>query len=532
MAPFRKWLEHLTIPFIILLEFERVKKQFALAALTVCVSLCVMSLPVMAQEKTAEAKRTRIEVVVDLGSTVQSNDVQELKLDNSQLTDLEVEQVVAHGTRVSKGQTLLSLKKEELQKKAEEMRQAHRLAELTFEEKQLAVAQAEETNRMAREAKEREKEQAEADFRYWEETTWPQRWEDLEEGRQNSRDFYEDAMEEFEQLKKMYEEDELVEESEKLVLRRQERDLKRAKRNFERSEQSYERTKTVGYPRQEQQYRDSHRQSMLRLERELAALPNNVERENIETEKAEIAFQKSAENMEQLEQELKQTKIVAPFDGIVYHGNWPVSGKTVNIEADGKVAAKQTLLTICSLEDLHLQANVTEDQLSKLEAGMNGYAIPAAFPKQVTQVRISQLDSAPSSTKSFACKLALDSPPAQLLPGMSCAAKIQAYRNDDALTVPDAAIFSDDGMNHFVFVSVPIKKTAKKEGKDKDEESEGKDGDDSQKDSDSEKSTPAVEATKTVKTKVRVGVSSGGQSEILSGLNEGDKVLLSRPSDQ
>lgn len=481
------------------------------------VSLAPLSL---AQEKTAEVKRGTMRVVHELSGTVMSNKTAELEFENEQLTDLKADQVVEHGQKVRADQVLLSLKMEDIEKKAHELRQAHRLAELTFHEKQLAAEQAEQLNELTRADKERAVEQAEQDFHYWEEVTWPQRLEDIEESRRLSKAFLQDAEDEFNQLKQMYEEDELVEESEDLVLRREKRNLERSRKNFKRSEERYQRNVEVELPRQEKSYRDNHTRNMLRLRKELETVGDGFEKERIEMEKAEIAFDKANKDMEQLEKELGALTLKAPFDGVVYHGSWPVSGKTVEIEEEGKVAAKSTLMTVASLDDLYLSVSLTEEQLAQVEAGVNGYAVPKAFPSKAVDVRVRSVELIPSSTKTFDCKVSMQDAPEGLLPGMTCQVHLNAYLNDSALLVPDAAVHTDNGSDHFVFVAV---KSAD-EGDD-DEAEEGE----SESEGGAEEKSPAKTSYK--KVSVKKGISANGKTEILSGVNEGDQVLLSRPSN-
>lgn len=471
----------------------------------------------LAQEKTAVVKRGPIKVVYDLTGTVASGETRELEFDNEQLTELKVEQVVDHGQVVSRDQELLSLQSEPLEKKASELKRAHRLAELTYREKQLEAQQAEELQKLTVAAKERELEHAEADFQYWEEVTWPQRREDIDDSQQRSRESLEDAQMEYDQLKQMYEEDELVEESEELVLRRQERNLERSKKNFERSEQRYQRNIEVDLPRQEREYRDNHRRTILRLQKEIEMLDDQFEKEQIEIEKARIAFEKATEDQEKLDQELEHTQLTAPFDGVVYHGPWPVSGKTAKVESDDKVAAKTTLLTIASLEKLHLTVPLTEAQLAQIKPGINGYAIPTAFPKDVVTVRVRSIDHVPTSDKKFDCELTMQEAPTGWLPGMTGSVKLQAYQNDAALLVPDAAVHTDNGSDHYVFVASESATESNDDIPDAEEADEEA----------SEGSTSPDTDWK--KVPVTIGMSADGQTEILSGLNQGDKVLLGRP---
>ena len=81
-----------------------------------------------------------------------------------------------------------------------------------------------------------------------------------------------------------------------------------------------------------------------------------------------------------------------------------------------------------------------------------------------------------------------------VIPGMSCQVKVITFEKKDALTVPSSAVFSDEGDDdsHYVY-------------------------------------RPATNGGKPSKVAVKIGKRTGGKTEILEGLNEGDEILKEKP---
>jgi len=80
--------------------------------------------------------------------------------------------------------------------------------------------------------------------------------------------------------------------------------------------------------------------------------------------------------------------------------------------------------------------------------------------------------------------------PTGVMPGMTCSVRFVLAQKENALTVPEASVFTMDGINHYVYL---------------------------------------VDGDSHRKHAVTVGLKSGGNYEITGGLSADDKILSERP---
>jgi multidrug efflux pump subunit AcrA (membrane-fusion protein) len=139
-----------------------------------------------------------------------------------------------------------------------------------------------------------------------------------------------------------------------------------------------------------------------------------------------------------------------------------------------------------------VQLNVEEKNVHLLKPGLQGKATLTSNPDCKLPVRVSKVSSLPSSPGKFDAHLVLegDTPHAALMPGMACTVKFVPYLKKDAIAVPNKALHEEDD-KHLVYVL-------------------GKDG-------------------KHETRQVTIGRTDGDHTEILTGLHEGEEILLERP---
>ncbi|MEV4317731.1 HlyD family efflux transporter periplasmic adaptor subunit [Actinocrispum sp. NPDC049592] len=215
-------------------------------------------------------------------------------------------------------------------------------------------------------------------------------------------------------------------------------------------------------------------------------------------------------SVDQAQQALNNTTLVAPGDGTVTAVNGNVGGRAGSSSgssggsgasggsgssgasgaSSGSSSGTSGFIVITNLTALQVKANLAEIDVSKVKAGQDATVTLNAMPDQPQPAKVASVDLTPTSGSNnvvtYGVTLTLNTPPAQLRPGQSASASITVARADDALTIPSAAM-QTVGTTHTVTVQV--------------------NGVDSRRE-------------------IQIGVRSESLVQVVSGLNEGDQVVL------
>jgi RND family efflux transporter MFP subunit len=204
---------------------------------------------------------------------------------------------------------------------------------------------------------------------------------------------------------------------------------------------------------------------------------------------SENSFQKAQSRLQAVEDRLNKTRIVAPADGTVL--DIPITEGQVVVAA-ASVNSGTVIMKFADLSDLLIDTHVNQVDVSKVAAGqrvlinMQG---DNSEPVGATVEFVAPLATVKNNIKGFQVQAAIDAGESRLKPGMSVSMTLPIAEAKSAVSVPIAAVFSDNE-ERVVFV---------------------KQGD-------------VME-----KRKVTIGVTNMSFAEITSGLNEGEQVFLNDP---
>jgi RND family efflux transporter MFP subunit len=192
----------------------------------------------------------------------------------------------------------------------------------------------------------------------------------------------------------------------------------------------------------------------------------------------------------QAEDRLADTKVVAPMDGVVVASNVQIG----QIIASGvsNVGGGTTVLTLSDLEHLYVLASVDESDIGKVAVGQDTIITVDAFPGRVFSgkvVRISTRGANVSNVVTFEVKIEVIGEHRQMLkPEMTANVEIVAAERTDVLTVPSESI---------------LRKGRKQ-------------------------TATVVKGGSQEDRTVEMGISDGITTEVVSGLAEGETVLVYR----
>ncbi len=210
-----------------------------------------------------------------------------------------------------------------------------------------------------------------------------------------------------------------------------------------------------------------------------------------EFELAKNALERSQKNLSLIEDRLKKTKVEAPFDCTVL--TRPVSmGQAVS--GSGGFNSGTEILTIADLNNMIVNAHVNQADVTRLSAGqeveIQVESVPGLALKGVVE-RVAPQSTIKNSVKGYPSRIRIaeNGIDPRVRPGMTANLTIPVAASENAVAVPLAAVFSEQG-ERFVFVK---------------------------------KSEDLEEFEK---RPIRIGITDYDYAEVLSGLKPGEVVTL------
>ena len=206
---------------------------------------------------------------------------------------------------------------------------------------------------------------------------------------------------------------------------------------------------------------------------------------------ARAQVMESEASLKQLEEQMSYTTIVAPMDGVILSRDVEVGAAVSSILVLGSTAP--LVMTEGDTTQVYVQGKVDEADIAHVYMNQPARIKVESFRDRVFNgkvTKIAPLGVEKDNVTTFEVRVSIDNPGGELKANMTANAEILLDEHKGVLTVPENAVSYDGQKN--ASVDVPDKKV--KEGKHK--------------------------------VPVKVGLSNGSVTEVLSGLKEGDQVVL------
>jgi len=408
---------------------------------------------------------------------------------------------VPHGAVVKKGDVLLELDLEKIDKAIKDLDVDRELAEIAHKQAEEDLKTAEKLYPLDVAQAKQAYEYAQEDYKKFNESDLPLLKHNAEFQARSSKNFLDYAKEELRQLEKMYKADDIKEETEEIILRRQRDTVEAAKNNSINAEKRASDTLAYDIPRRVLAMKDAHARANINWEKSQITMPAGKRTKELTFEKAKYDRAKANERYENLKKDRAlMVALKAPTDGIVYYGKC-TKGTWNSASVEGKlvphgtpISNDEVILTIVKPGKLGVRSTIEEKDRPLVKAGQAVRVTPTALPDRKLAGTVETVANVPLGS-SFDLRIKLDGTAEDLVPGMTCSVKIRAYHKDDALTLPASAVSADESDEDQFVVYLP-----------------GADG------------KPAT------KKPVKIGKRSGDKVEILDGLTEGAAVLKEKPA--
>ncbi len=453
--------------------------------------------------KTHTVKSETFRIETELDGVLEAVNMTEISLRPDVFKTLEVVKAVPHGTEVKKGQALVELETKDLEEQVREAELAVELGELTLKDAQVNLKSLEATMPLDLASLERANMVAQRELKQYRDTDRPLAVRSAKHSLKSSEGQLENVMEELKQLERMYKADDLTEETEEIILKRARRSVETAELFLEQSKIRTARRLNESIPEQEVTLTEAAKRAELSLAKVKVTAPMKFRSQQIELDKLERAQEKAVEKLEKLTADLKLLHVDSPASGVVYYGSCQ-DGKWSSIDTIEKqlqpgktLTTNQVFMTIVQLSPMQVRLSLAEKDLRHIQKGVNGEAVPTAFPDLKLPVSVTSVARFPDGSTKFDALASLRSKNAEsLVPGMTCKVKMVSYEKKNALAIPEKALFQEENQSAKTYVYL------------------------------------AGENDKPLKRPVSIGKKHGGKVEITKGLNAGDKILTEKPKEK
>jgi HlyD family secretion protein len=235
---------------------------------------------------------------------------------------------------------------------------------------------------------------------------------------------------------------------------------------------------------------DAEKAYQMALNKQSSAIHNlSVSRAEITKAKAMVA--QSTASLERADQDLRNSTIVSPIDGLVLSRNVEVGNAVSSILVLGSQAT--LLFTLGDISDVFVRGKVDQADIGKVYLTQPTRITVESFRDKKFDgkvYQISPLGVEKENVTTFEVKVSIANPGRELKAQMSANAEIILEEKPNVLLVPEAAIIYDKDRK--ATVEIPDA-TAEKGRK---------------------------------KVNVKLGISNGVKTELVAGLNQGAKVIL------
>ncbi len=235
---------------------------------------------------------------------------------------------------------------------------------------------------------------------------------------------------------------------------------------------------------------DAEKAYQLALNKQMAAQRNlAVSRAEMARAKAQVAQAQAA--LERADEDLRNSTIVSPMDGLVLSRNVEVGDAVSSILVLGSQAT--LIMTLGNVSEVYVLGKVDEADIGKVYLGQPARIVVESFKDKKLEgkvTKISPLGVEKENVTTFEVRVSIRNPTGELKANMSANAEIILEEKHNVLLIPEAAVIYDKDRKTSLEIPYPKDKTGRR------------------------------------KVPVKLGISNGIKTELMAGLNEADQVIL------
>ena len=206
---------------------------------------------------------------------------------------------------------------------------------------------------------------------------------------------------------------------------------------------------------------------------------------------AKAQVQQARATLDRAEEDLRYATITSPITGVVLSRDVEIGDAVSSILVLGSTAT--LVMTLGDISQVYVKGKVDEADIGKVYLGQPGRIKVESFKDKIFNgkvTKIAPLGVEKDNVTTFEVRVSIDNATGELKAMMTANAEILLDEHKNVLMIPEASIIYDKDKNASVEVPEPHGKDGKR------------------------------------KVEVKVGISNGAKTELLSGLKEGQQVVL------
>lgn len=206
---------------------------------------------------------------------------------------------------------------------------------------------------------------------------------------------------------------------------------------------------------------------------------------------SEAQIAQSRANLQQLEEQLSYTDVQSPIDGVVLSRDVEMGDAVSSILVLGSSAT--LVMTLGDTSQVYVKGKVDESDIGRVYLGQPARIKVESFKDKTFNgvvTKISPMGVEKDNVTTFEVRVSINNPGGELKAEMTANAEIILEEHKAVLQIPEGSILYDKDKKASVEIPAPKEKDGKK------------------------------------KIAVNIGISNGAKTEVLSGLKEGDQVVL------
>jgi HlyD family secretion protein len=373
-----------------------------------------------------------------------------LQLTAKSWPDFQIDALTDHGSRVSKGDVLVSFDAEGIDKKLTDTRRAIESTVLNHAQAELDLKNLQETAPHKLDAIRRAAEIAKEENDYFTKTRRKASEETAGQALERKKQMLANQKEELRQLAKMYAADDLTEDTEEIILTRQKDAVAAAEFALRMETLDHKRALEVSLPREAVELANEERDSAIRRLKAEEEIPRSIELKKLEVASLKLSQQRAKEALEDLEHDRALFAFKAPSDGWFYHGpiengRWTPAEALKTLFKQGNLTAGRPFATfVPTTAKLALVAFLDEAAARSIKTGLAGSATFAGREDVEIPVKVEKIAAAPNPDGTYRADLSATWPkePAPAT-GSELQVRLIAYQQPAAISIPAKALSYD-----------------------------------------------------------------------------------------